>query len=107
MNIEEIKFKFKFRDEIDFPATITLILGVFEIRGFCIRKSKYPKGNIRHALYPPSRNVGGYKWMHIFFCSDKKIWAKIEDKALEEFYHQQDKYLLSETESDSKIKIDF
>ncbi|PIR03773.1 MAG: hypothetical protein COV59_03815 [Candidatus Magasanikbacteria bacterium CG11_big_fil_rev_8_21_14_0_20_39_34] len=102
----DMKFKFKFRDDIDFPASMTLLIGQFEVRGFTVRKSKYPNGSVRHTLYPPSKNVGGAKWLHIFYVPNKEDWAKIERAALDAFYAEFDDHLMHEMNTQTNNQID-
>lgn len=102
-----MEFKFKFRDDVDFPASMTLVLGKYEIRGFAIRKSKFPNEKIRHALYPPAKNLGGAKWLHLFYVPDKAEWSKLEKAVLEKFYPEQDEYLMKQiAEETSPITLE-
>ena len=82
INIENLEFKFKFRDNEDLPATMTLIIGQFEVRGFRVRKSKFSDSEQRFVLFPPAVSAGNNKWIKIFFCYDKESWKKLETVVL-------------------------
>ncbi len=101
INTHEISFRFKFRDDINFPATMTVVIGQFEIRGFTVRKSKFEDANQLYAVFPPSKNVGGPKWLHLFYTPDKKEWVLFEKVALEKFKKEQDRHLLDQVEEET------
>ena len=96
INIAQLEFKFKFRDDIDFPASMTLLIGQFEVRGFTIRKSKFQNNDKRHALFPPAKNMGGKKWLHLFHSPDKKEWDELQDAAIKQFNEEHENYLLQQ-----------
>ena len=104
INIHDIAYKFKFREDIEFPATMTLIVGQFEVRGFTVRKSKYTDSNQLHAIFPPSKNVGGSKWLHLFYTPDKKEWVLLEKAALQKFNKQHEKYLLDQIQEETSLE---
>ncbi len=99
INVDDLVFKFKFRDDGDFPAQVTVTIGQFEVRGFAIRKTNFPTGTKRHALYPPAKSMGGGKWLHIVRAPEKGDWQKFEDIVLEQFDKEYTDYLMTKLNS--------
>ncbi len=95
VNKDQLQFKFKFQDNDDFPAGLTLVIGQFEIRGFTIRKTKFSSNVKRYALFPPAKGLGGGKWLHLFRAPDKKDWQELEDIVLEQFDKEHSDYLMT------------
>ncbi|MFA6532994.1 MAG: hypothetical protein WCT22_03280 [Patescibacteria group bacterium] len=94
INIDDLKFKFKFKDDPEMPATMVLIVGQFEIRGFTVRKSKFDENAKRYVLYPPANRSASGKWIKIFWTELKEEWELLEKRALKQFEEEQtDKYL--------------
>ncbi|NMC51527.1 hypothetical protein GYA54_02225 [Candidatus Kuenenbacteria bacterium] len=85
INIDELEFNFKFKNDDNMPATMTLVIGQFEVRGFKVVATHYESNKNKFKLYPPSKSMGNDKWFHLFFTPDKNEWGKIEQRALEKF----------------------
>jgi hypothetical protein len=94
IKIEDLEFKFKFRDDEDFPATMTLFIGQFEVRGFTIRKTKFSDNSNNFALFPPANRSGHGKWVKIFFTEIKNDWKELEDRVLQQFNEEHTDYLI-------------
>lgn len=95
INIDDLEFKFKFRDDLEMPATMILIIGQFKVKGFTIRKSKFEENNKRFVLFTPSNRSANGKWIKIFWTDVKDDWKLLEKKVLEEFDKQHSEYLLN------------
>ena len=95
IDVNELEFKFKFRDEQDFPATTVLTIGQFEVRGFSVRKTQYKDNAKNFVLFPPASKAGK-GWLKIFFTDDKNNWKLLEEKALKQFDREHTDYLVKE-----------
>lgn len=98
INVNDLKFEFKFRDQADmdkFPATMTLIIGQFKIKGFSIRKTIYEENKNNFVLFPPSNPAGGGKYIKLFWTKPKENWKELEEKALEQFKKEHEEFLLN------------
>ena len=114
IDINDLEFIFKFRDDDEMPAIMTLIIGQFQIRGFPVRKSKFANDSKRFALFPPSNRTGKGGWVKIFFTEIKKDWYLLEQRALTQFDIEHSDYLTNKSiglnNDDKEIKaedIDF
>lgn len=94
IDINDLKFKFRFRDDPEFLATMTLVIGPFEIKSFRVFKSQFEENVKRYFIKPPANRGKGGKWIDIFWTNSKDDWALLEEKALEQFAKEQDDYLL-------------
>lgn len=101
INKDQLRFKFKFQDKDDFPASMTLSVGQFEIRGFTIRKTQFSTNVKRYVLFPPAKGLGGGKWLHLFRAPDKKDWQELEDIVLEQFDKEHADYLIANLKIES------
>ena len=95
ININELQFKFKFRDDPEMPATMVLVVGQFEIRGFRVLKSKFEENATRYYIKPPS-NKTSRGWVDIFWVNAPKDWSLLEKLVLEQFSKEQEEKLLKE-----------
>ena len=84
IDINEIRFQFKLKDNPQMPAVVTLFIGQFQIRGFRIMKSKFDDSSKRHYLTPPANRLGNGGFIKLFWA-DKEDWALLEKRALEQF----------------------
>ena len=84
LDINEFTFQFKFKDDPQMPAVLTLLIGQFQIRGFRIMKSKFADASKTHYLTPPANRLGNGKFIKLFWA-DKEDWALLEKRALEQF----------------------
>jgi hypothetical protein len=105
VNLDELQFEFKFRDEEKFPAQMTLIIGQFKIKGFSVRKSNYEDSDVKFVLYPPASPAGHNKWIKLFWTSSKPDWKMLEEKAIKQFNNEHEEYLLSNVNT-KEIDID-
>lgn len=96
IDIKDLKIKFKFRDDPEFPANVTLTIGQFEVRGFSIRKSQFEENSKRFVMYPPASR-GGKGWIKICFVYDKEDWKEFEDWVLKKFEEEHTEYLFGES----------
>lgn len=97
-----LKYEFKFRDETDFPATMTLIIEEFmEIRNFTIRKSDYRNNELKFFLTPPSIRLKSNKYLSIFRLTEKNEWNRFQIKVIKEFEKQYDTHLFESLEGTS------
>ncbi len=94
LNIDELEYKFKFHENEQMPATMTLFMGQFQIRGFRIMKSQYTDNSKRFVLFPPANRTGRGKWIKIFFTEIKDDWALLEQRALAQFDIEHTDYLI-------------
>lgn len=102
INIEDIEFQFRFHDNEQMPATMTLLIGQFAIRGFKIMKSKFTENKYPFTLFPPSSRTGSGSWIDIFWTDIKNDWEFLKRKALEQFSREHAKYLLEKDELELK-----
>lgn len=105
INIDDLKFKFKFKDDPEMPATMVLIIGQFEVRGFTVRKSKFEENKKRYVLYPPSNRSSSGKWIKIFWTELKEEWELLEKGALKQFEEEQTDKCLRESCSPKEENI--
>lgn len=96
INIEDLKFKFKFKDDPEMPATMILIIGQFEVKGFRVFKTKFAENTSRYYIKPPANRTGSGKWVDIFWVNVPKDWKLLEKLALEQFEREQEEKLLGE-----------
>ncbi|MBN1325870.1 hypothetical protein JW977_02735 [Candidatus Falkowbacteria bacterium] len=96
IDLNALKFKFKFTDNPEMPATMILIIGQFEIRGFTIRKSIF-ENKEPFVAYPPANRSGGGKWIKIFWTDDKELWNSFCKLVLEKFNTEHTEYLISQS----------
>lgn len=85
IDITTLEYQFKFRDDNDFPATMILKIGQFEIKGFRIMASQYQDSAKRFFLKPPSNRVQNGKWLNIVWMDSKDDWSEFEKFALKKF----------------------
>lgn len=97
INIDELQFKFKFRNDPEFPATMTLVVGQFQVRGFRIMRTKYEDNKKQYYLKPPSNRTGRGAWIQLFWTDSKDDWKLLEDKALEAFDKEYDEITTGES----------
>jgi len=96
IDLKALKFKFKFTDNPEMPATMTLTIGQFEIRGFTIRKSKFEENKEPFVLFPPANRSWKGSWIKIFWTDDKEIWKLFCKEVLEKFNLEHTEYLLNQ-----------
>ncbi|PLX26815.1 hypothetical protein C0583_05985 [Candidatus Parcubacteria bacterium] len=108
ISIEDVNFKFTYRDDEKLPAIGTMLVAQFEINGFTIRKSKFETNTQQFVLYPPSVPYGDKKWKKIFFTEDKIFWDELTKKALNQFSEEYDNYLIGKSirDNDTEIEVD-
>ena len=97
INIDDLKYEFKFREREDsdaFPATMILRIGQFEVKGFSVRKTGFEENEKGFFLSPPSNRIGGGKWIKLFFTEIKEDWGKLEANALKQFNKEHQEYLI-------------
>lgn len=105
INIDDLKFKFKFRDDPEMPATMTLTVGQFEIRGFRVLKTKFDENTNRYYMKPPANKAGSGKWVDLVWVNAPKDWRLLEKLALAQFDREQtDKLLGKLGEYDNREK---
>lgn len=89
MNIDIEALEFRFQDKSGSPdtlATMTLMIGQFQVRGFRIMRTQYPENGEDLVLFPPSnRSKGGRSWVKVFWTDDKESWSRLQEIALAEF----------------------
>ena len=95
IDIHEIELIFKFSDDNEAPAKVALDFGLFQIRGFVIRKTKFEENKNKFYVSPPSIRTGK-GWIKIFFADNKNWWGKLENKILSEFDELNDDKLLKD-----------
>ena len=66
-------------------------------------RSKYPTSANKHAFFPPAKNVGGVKWLHLFYTPDKKDWKELEKHMLEKFNTAHEKHLMEQAGNGSVL----
>ncbi len=86
---EDIKVNMKLTENPDkkAKAIITLTLGILKIKGFRILPSKYlnSRGEYLWIAVPSYKSAIG-KYHGMFFCEDKEIWNKMEEKIWDKYY---------------------
>lgn len=105
INVNELKFEFKFRDDEMAPALMTLFIGQFKIKGFVVRKTKFNDNNKRFWLSPPII-YSGQRSIKTFWTENKKDWILLEKRALEQFDQEQTNELIKEVNKTIKTKTE-
>lgn len=95
INVNELSFEFKFKDDDEHPATMILKVGQFQIRGFRIMKTAFEENKKRFVLFPPANRTRNNKWIKIFWTDIKPDWELLENLALKQFNKEHEEYLLS------------
>jgi len=108
INVDELQFEFKFRDDENFPAQMTLIIGQFKVKGFTVRKTSFEISDKSFVLFPPSSPSGRGKWIKLFWTDDKPDWELLEKKALQSFHNKHTDFVIQGaiTKSDKNINPD-
>lgn len=91
----EITFKFRFREDENFPATMVLNIGEIEIRGFSVRKSQFKENSCPFVIFPPASKAGK-GWLKIFYTANKSLWSEIQNAALAQFDKEHSTHLFKE-----------
>lgn len=100
----ELTLKFKFHDKENMPATVTISIAQFEVRGFRVMRTKFDDNASRFVLYPPAIRGGAGRFMDIVRVADKEEWKRFEEFVLSKFDEEHTKHLLSTFEGEDKLK---
>ncbi len=103
ISIDDLKFKFKFKENDNMPAIMTLIIGQFEVRGFKVLKTQFEENRQKFVIYPPSKSLDHNKWLQLFWTEDKEDWNLLCKKALEQFDKEHTDWLLEQTEKQQTL----
>ncbi len=76
------------------PATMTLIIGQFQIKGFRVMKTKFADNAERFFIKPPANRLKTGKWIDLFWTDSKDDWKLLEKKALKQFDEEQSAFLM-------------
>lgn len=83
--LDDTKIKVKITDSKGMQAMITVDFGLFNIKGFRIRKSDYRNRRGESLWLTPPSYVTGGKYHPMFFSENKVFWEKLEDKIYDAF----------------------
>lgn len=101
---KEISLKFKFHDKENMPATVTISIGQFDVRGFRVMRTKFEENKGRFVLYPPAIRGGGGRFMDIVRVADKEDWKQFEQFVLHRFDEEYSTHLMNAFEGEDKLK---
>lgn len=93
IKLEELKVAIKIIENQKMKAIIALDFGDFKVKGFRIRESEYENQRGEKLwLTPPSYVDSGGRYHPIFYTPNKELWQKIENKILDEYHKENEKY---------------
>lgn len=103
IDLNNLQLKFKFTDNDEMPATMTLLLGQYEVRGFSIRKSKFEENKEPFVVYPPANRSKKGGWIKIFWTDNIELWKSFSKAVLVKFNSEHTEYLLNQQFNEKDI----
>lgn len=91
ININEVTYAIKIKDEGDLRATLVLQYRDLKIKGFRIVRSKYKNNGQELWLQVPSYRAGNF-YHKMFFLENEKHWKTLEARILKDYQEASDKY---------------